>query len=107
MNNCNDFPTPIIVESPLETEENGPEVKRYCLNSYASIIGMNVYMASNTRPDISFAVHQCERFTRNTKASHELTLKRIFFYLQGIKDCSLVFNQIKKSVVCCCVDDDL
>ena len=82
MDNCNDFPTPIIVESPLETEENGPEVKRYCLNSYASIIGMNVYMASNTRPDISFDVHQCDRITRSTRVPHETDVKRVRWYLQ-------------------------
>ena len=46
-------------------------------NSCASIIGMMLYLASNTRPDISFAVHQCTHFIHNTNASHEKAVNRI------------------------------
>ena len=56
-------------------------------------------MESNTRPDISFSVHQCSRFTHNTKSSHETALKRIFRYLQGTNDNGLVFNPSKKLLV--------
>ena len=67
---------------------------------------MMLYMASNTRPDISFAVHQYEWFTNNTKASHDSTVKSIFLYVQGTKDKGLVFNPSKETVVGFCVDDD-
>ena len=62
---------------------------------------MMLYLASSTRPDISFAVHQCDRFTQNTRASHETAVKRICRYLQGTKDNGLVFNPPKKLVVDC------
>ena len=65
---------------------------------------MMLYLASNTRPDISFAVHQCARFTHNTKVSHETSVKRIFRYLQGTKDNGLVFNPSMKLVVYCYAD---
>ena len=71
MEQCNGFPTPTKVESPLGTDTNGSEDKRDCPNSYASVIGMMLYLASNTRPDISFYVHQCDRFTYKTKALHD------------------------------------
>ena len=58
-----------------------------------------LYLASNTRPYISFAVNQCDLFTHNTKASHETVVKRICRYLQGNKDNGLVFNPSKKLVV--------
>jgi hypothetical protein len=34
---------------------------------YASIIGMLMYLASNTRPDIDYAVHQATRYSHGTK----------------------------------------
>ena len=57
------------------------------------------YLASNTRPDVSFDVHQCGRFTHSTNASHESAVKRICWYLQGTKDNDLVFNPSNKLVV--------
>ena len=95
-----------MVEAPLGTDTNGSEAKRYCPNSYAYVIGMMLYLESNTRPDISFAVHQCARFTHNTKVSHETALNRIFRYLQGTKENGLVFNPSKKLVVDCYSDAD-
>ena len=66
----------------------------------------DVYLASNTRSDLYFAVHQCAQFTHNTKASHDTSVKRICRYLQGTKDNCLVFNSSKKLVVDCYADVD-
>ena len=93
----NGLPTPTKVEAPLGTDVNGSEAKRDWPNSYASVIEMMLYLASNTRPYISFAVHQCARFTHNTKISHEAVVKRICRYLQGTKDNGLVFNPSKET----------
>ena len=57
MEHCNGLPTPTKVEAPLGTNVNGSEAKIDRANSYASVIGMMLYLASNTRPDISFAVY--------------------------------------------------
>ena len=66
MEDCNGLSTPTKVEAPLEKDVNGSEANRDWPNSYASVIGVMLYMASNTRPDISFAVHQCAQFTHNS-----------------------------------------
>ena len=58
MEDCNGLPTPTKVEAPLGTDINGSDDKRDWPNSYASVIGMMLYLASNTRSDISVAVHQ-------------------------------------------------
>ena len=58
MEYSNGLPTPTKVEAPLGTDINGSEPKRDWPNSYASVIGMMSYLASNTRPDISSADNQ-------------------------------------------------
>ena len=77
----NGLPTPTKVEAPLGTDINGSEAKRDWPNSYASVIGVMLYLASNTRTDISFAVHQYDRSTHKTKASYETAVKSICRYL--------------------------
>ena len=52
--------------------------------SYSSIIGMMLYLASNSRPDIAFAVHQCARFNHCPRLKHEQAVKRIARYLKGL-----------------------
>ena len=106
MDHCNGLPTPTKVEAPLVIYANGYEAKRDWPNSYAYVLGMILYMASNTIPYISFAVHQCARFTHNIKASHKTAAKRIFWYLQGTKDNGLLFNPSKKILVDCYADAD-
>ena len=106
MEHCNWLPTPTKVQAPLGTDANGYEAKKDWPNSYAYVIGMILYLASNKRPDISFAVHQCARFTNNTKASYEKSVKRICRYLQGTNGNGLVFNPSKKLVVDCYADAD-
>ena len=85
---------------------NGSDAKRDWPKSYASIIEMMLYLPSNTRTYISFYFHRCEWFTHKTKASHDMAVKRICWYLQGTKENILVFNPSNKLVVDCCADAD-
>ena len=86
MEHCNGLPTPTKFKAPIGIDINGYEAKRDWPNSYASVIGTVLYLASNTRSDISFAVHQCARFTHNTKVSHETAVKMICRYILPHKD---------------------
>ena len=106
MEHYNGLPTPTKVETPLVTDANGSEAKRNWTNSYASVIGIMLYLASNTRSDISCAVHQCAWFTHKTKASHDTYVKRIYRHIQGTKDNGLMFNTFKKLVMYCYADAD-
>ena len=60
--------------------------------NYASVVGMMMYLANTTRPDIAFAVHQCARFTHCPKHSHELALKRIGRYLVGTANKGMILK---------------
>ena len=94
-----------MVDARLGTDDIGSEANIDGTNSYASVIGMMLCLELNTSPYISFDVHQCDRFTHNTKASYETGAKRICRYLQGTNDNVLVFNPSKKLVVNCYADD--
>ena len=76
--------------TPLGKDPNGSMcVERW---SYASVVGMMMYLASNSRPDIAFAVHQCARFAHAPKRSHEQALKRIARYLKATRDKGMILR---------------
>ena len=54
--------------------------------SYRSIVGMLLYLSTNTRPDIAYAVSQVARFSNNPKQSHAKAIKTIVRYLVGTRD---------------------
>ena len=104
MVDCNAKSTPTKQDAPLGSDLNGELAKREW--NYASVIGMMLYLAANSRPDISFAVHQCARFTHNTKASHEEAVLRICRYLKGTINDGMIFKPCKDSTLDCYVDAD-
>jgi hypothetical protein len=63
--------------------------------NYRSVIGKLNFLAQNTRPDISFAVHQCARFCQAPTALHEMAVKRIICYLFYTKDKGLILHPTK------------
>jgi len=71
--------TTILLNDPSDT------AREHTWN-YRSMIGMLTYLSTSTRPDISFAVHQCARFCTNPMRSHELAVRRIVRYLKGTSD---------------------
>ena len=74
--------------------------------SYASVVGMLLYLASNSRPDIAFAVHQCARFTHAPKASHGVAVKKIIRYLIKTKERGLRMRPTGTMKMDCFVDAD-
>jgi hypothetical protein len=53
---------------------------------YSQIIGSLMYLASATRPDISFAVRKLSRFTSNLGDDNWRVLERVMHYLVGTMD---------------------
>jgi hypothetical protein len=54
--------------------------------NYRSIVGMLLYLSTNTRPDITFAVSQVARFNHSPKKSHASAIKTIVCYLHCTAD---------------------
>ncbi len=74
--------------------------------SYSSVVGMLLYLAGHTRPDIAYAVNCCARYMFCPRRSHELALKRIGRYLKATRDRGLVLNPSKELKIDCYPDAD-
>ena len=59
---------------------------------YRSIIGKIAYVESGSRPDLSFALNACSRFSHAPKQPHGTAVKRITHYLAGTRDKGLRLN---------------
>jgi hypothetical protein len=99
--------TPAVpgVTLPSHELDGDPPTQVY---SYPSVIGMLQYLAAHSRPDISFAVAQCARYTHSPKQQHERALERIGQYLKRTMDQGLILkpNRDNPLHVDCYVDAD-
>ena len=103
LQDCNPDRTPAS-QKPLGMDKDGvPFVEQWI---YSSVVGMLLYQASNSHPEIAYMVHQCARFTHNSKASHGAAVKRICCYVQGVKKRGLILQPSKQLTIDCYVDAD-
>lgn len=83
MQECNPTYTPATPGAALGKDPDGQPMTEPW--SYRSCIGMLLYLSTNTRPDLSFAVSQVARFSHNPKSSHANAVKTIVRYLKGTR----------------------
>jgi hypothetical protein len=74
--------------------------------NYASVVGMLLYLSGHTRPDLSFAVHQCARYTFAPTKRHEQALVRIGRYLLGTIDKGIYLDPTNDLNLDCYPDAD-
>jgi hypothetical protein len=73
---------------------------------YRLVLGKLNFLAQNTRPDISFAVHQCALYCTKPTALHELVLKCIMRYLVLTSKQGLILHPNKEFCIDMYVDAD-
>jgi hypothetical protein len=59
---------------------------------YCPIIGKLNFLEKSTRPEIAYAVHQCDRFASNPRDSHANAIKYLCSYLLGTKDKGIILR---------------
>ena len=69
MEDCNLKYTPAEKDHLCKDETGTPCCENW---DYRSIVGILLYLAGSTRPDIAYAVHQCVRFSHDPKHGHEV-----------------------------------
>eukprot|EP00644_Phytophthora_capsici_P008997 jgi/Phyca11/101733/e_gw1.6.97.1 len=60
---------------------------------YRGVIGSLMYLATTTRPDLSYAVGQLSRFVSRPMAKHCGALKRVLRYLMATKEEGIIFDK--------------
>jgi Reverse transcriptase (RNA-dependent DNA polymerase). len=100
---CNPIGTPASKEAIGADRDGEPFAESW---KYSTVIGMLLYLSGNTRPDITFAVHQCARFSHDPKQSHAVAIKRILRYLKGTRDKGMILSPNDTLGVDCYVDAD-
>ena len=101
MSDCNANHTP-AAQVCLGSDVDGPPMKEKW--SYTSLVGMLLYLLTNTRPDIAYAVSQVVHFGSNPKQSHASTIKMIARYLAGTADKGTIFTPNDNFKIDCYVD---
>eukprot|EP00957_Ditylum_brightwellii_P135629 10342213-Ditylum_brightwellii.AAC.1 len=86
---------------PLGPDPHGKETQLQHKWNYVSVVGMLMYLASNSRPEISFAVYQGARFTNGTKHSNKKAILHICRYLKGTSKDGLIIKPTKEFKVDC------
>jgi Reverse transcriptase (RNA-dependent DNA polymerase)/GAG-pre-integrase domain len=110
----------IIRDLGLNTKSNGRSFPTYSTTilgkhenspphnekwNYRAIIGKLNYLEKSTRPDISYAVHQCARYMEEPKLEHSKAVKAIVRYLIQTQDKGLICQPNNTSLECYCDAD--
>ena len=62
-------------------------------SKYLIVVGVVLYLATFTRPGISFAVSVLARHSKKSMAHHWACIKHLFRYLRGTKDVGLLYSK--------------
>ncbi|XP_054257154.1 uncharacterized protein LOC128982130 [Macrosteles quadrilineatus] len=94
MGNCGSAPTPMVKYEQDETSF-----------PYRKTVGALMYLMVSTRPDIAYAVSIVSRSLENPTINDWCRVKRILRYLEGTKDCGIVYKKHFGSGVLNCYSD--
>jgi hypothetical protein len=92
MTDCNPNALP-AAQAALGADKDGEPMQETW--NYRAIVGMLLYLSTNTRPDIAFAVSQVARFSTNPKKSHASAIKTILRYLKKTHDKGTIMRPTK------------
>ncbi|XP_074341987.1 secreted RxLR effector protein 161-like [Apium graveolens] len=75
-------------------------MKRHSILKYLTLVlGALMYLANNTRPDMTFSVNLLARHSCAPTQRHWYEVKHIFRYLRGTTDMGLFYSNKSKAVI--------
>jgi hypothetical protein len=107
MDNANALSAPMIGKSRTEDDPYRPtddDEEKIDKPQYLAAVGTLLYLATNTRPDISFAVSVLARHSQKPTSRHWQGVKHLLRYLRGTEDLGLHFRKNTSSDIIGYVD---
>lgn len=99
MQDCNSVKTPGVVgDKQLDNYEDS---KVYSQKKYQEAIGSVMYLATGTRPDISYTVSRLSQYNRDPREVHWNAVKRLFRYLKGTLDYCIKYKSTEGKLNAC------
>ncbi len=98
MEECKPVDTPMIKEEKKNEKDREEEKKDKFedITTYQSAIGSLIYLATATRPDISYSVNQAAQAMKEPTKQDWIRVKRIMRYLQKTKKMKIVYRKDKE-----------
>jgi hypothetical protein len=90
MSECKPVGTPVDLSTKLK--RNGEQTVEDLKLPYRELVGALTYLATTTRPDISFAVSCLKQFNNYYKEEHWKVAKRVLRYLKGTMGVGLTYG---------------
>lgn len=73
---------------------------------YAEVIGSLNYLATRTRPDLSYALSVLSKFTKQPRFQHWKALKRVLRYVRKTMNYGLIYKAVDEPRLICYTDAD-
>jgi Reverse transcriptase (RNA-dependent DNA polymerase) len=103
MEYCKPCATPCM---PKKSIDEASTDMSYTTFSFREAVGSLLYLATHTRPDISFTVGMLGRATAALIAQDVVVVKRLMRYLSWTRDCGLVLSGTGESTLIAYLDAD-
>ena len=98
MMNCKEVVTPL--ESGCQLHCADEKCTKVNVTQYQSYIGVLMYLALSTRPDILLSVAKLAQHNCDPHSEHEKSVKHVFRYLKKTMDFKLHYQKTGKAVEC-------
>nr|ANM86643.1 putative integrase [Cladonia uncialis subsp. uncialis]AUW30833.1 putative integrase - catalytic core [Cladonia uncialis subsp. uncialis] len=105
LNNLNPVSTPTSPSVKLKANKDETATQDFT-RLYQAMVGSVNYLATVSRPDISFATSRAARYMSNPSDDHMKELHRLYAYLKGTMNLGLMFTTQSKENIQAMVDSD-
>ncbi|UYV72143.1 hypothetical protein LAZ67_9001953 [Cordylochernes scorpioides] len=96
METCKEVPTPGSKEINLDNHIEDDNCDQH---TYQEALGMLMFLAVNTRPDIAYITSKLSQYSRQPKQMHWAAIKRVMRYLRGTIDLGVKFEREKTGIL--------